>query len=131
LKCCTGTKYCIVDTKYMFFKIFFGGIFLFFFIQLSALLHLPPLRFHCADGCWDRTHDRCNLCNVHWQPDALTTRIDLIHNYRLDLIRNYRLDLIRIRLDLIRSRLDLIRSRLDLIRTRLDLIHTRLDLIRI
>jgi hypothetical protein len=28
----------------------------------SALLHLPPLRFHCADGCWDRTQDRCNWC---------------------------------------------------------------------
>jgi hypothetical protein len=36
---------------------------------------------------------------VHWQSDALTTRLDLI-----------------------RSRLDLIRTRLDLIRTRLDLI---------
>ncbi len=31
------------------------------FIRYSALLHLPPLRFHCADGCWDRTQDRCNL----------------------------------------------------------------------
>ncbi len=40
---------------------------------------------------------------VHWQSDALTTRLDLI----------------RIRLDLIRTRLDLIRTRLDLIRFRL------------
>jgi hypothetical protein len=24
----------------------------------SALLHLPPLRFRCADGCWDRTQYR-------------------------------------------------------------------------
>jgi hypothetical protein len=46
-----------------FFKIFFWGIFFFFlFVQYSALLHLPPLRFHCADGCWDRTQDRCNWC---------------------------------------------------------------------
>ncbi len=45
---------------------------------------------------------------VHWQSDALPTRLDLI-----------------------RTRLDLIRTRLDLIRTRLDLIRTRLDLIRI
>jgi hypothetical protein len=37
---------------------------------------------------------------VHWQPDTLTTRLDLIH-----------------------TRLDLIHSRLDLIHTRLDLIH--------
>jgi hypothetical protein len=51
---------------------------------------------------------------VHWQSDAVTTRLDLIRT-RLDLIRS-RLDLIRSRLDLIRSRLDLIRSRLDLIR---------------
>ncbi len=33
-----------------FLKYFFGG---FFFV----LLHLPFLRFHCADGCWDRTQD--------------------------------------------------------------------------
>jgi hypothetical protein len=65
---------------------------------------------------------------VHWQSDALTTRLDLIR-IRLDLIRS-RLGLIRSRLDLIRTRLDLIRTRLDLIRTRLDLIRTRLDLIR-
>jgi hypothetical protein len=32
------------------------------FVHYSALLHLPPLRFHCADGCWDRIQDRCNLC---------------------------------------------------------------------
>jgi hypothetical protein len=43
----------------------------------------------------------------HRLSDALTTRLDLIHN-----------------------RLDLIHNRLDLIHTRLDLIHTRLDLIR-
>ncbi len=45
-----------------FFFVFLGGIFFFLFIQYSALLHLPPLRFHCADGCWDRTQDRCNSC---------------------------------------------------------------------
>jgi hypothetical protein len=32
------------------------------FVQYSALLHLPPLTFHCAGGCWDRTQDRCNWC---------------------------------------------------------------------
>ncbi len=31
-----------------------------FFVLYSSLLHLPPLRFHCADGCWDSTQDRCN-----------------------------------------------------------------------
>jgi hypothetical protein len=51
----------------------------------------------------------------HWQSDALTTRLDLIHNW-LDLIHNW--------LDLIHTRLDLIHIRLDLIHTRLDLIHS-------
>jgi hypothetical protein len=32
----------------------FWGYFYFFVLYLT-LLHLPPLRFHCADGCWDRT----------------------------------------------------------------------------
>jgi hypothetical protein len=44
------------------FFFFWGGIFSTFFVLYSALLHLPPLRFHCADGCWDRTQDRCNWC---------------------------------------------------------------------
>jgi hypothetical protein len=38
----------------------FLGDFLFFFVLYSTLLHLLPLRFHCADWCWDRTQDRCN-----------------------------------------------------------------------
>ncbi len=38
-----------------------GGFFIFYVLYLT-LLHLPPLRFHCADGCWDRTQDRCNWC---------------------------------------------------------------------
>jgi hypothetical protein len=37
--------------------LFFGGdFFSFFFLPYSALLHLPPLKFHCADGCWDLTY---------------------------------------------------------------------------
>ncbi len=28
----------------------------------STLLHLPPLRIHYADGCWDQTPYRCNWC---------------------------------------------------------------------
>jgi hypothetical protein len=42
------------------------------FVLNSTLLHLPPLRFHCAHGCRDR------MQLVHWQTDALTTRLDLI-----------------------------------------------------
>ncbi len=34
-----------------------GGFFRFFsfFVLYSTLLHLPPLRFYCVGGCWDRT----------------------------------------------------------------------------
>jgi hypothetical protein len=37
----------------------------------STLLHLPPLRFHCADECWDRTQAG-PLQLLHWQSDALS-----------------------------------------------------------
>ncbi len=39
------------------------GIFLdffFFCVRYSRQLHLPPLRFHCVGGCWDRTQGRCD-----------------------------------------------------------------------
>ncbi len=41
---------------------FLGGFFEFFSVsvQYSTLFHLPPLRFHCVGGCWDRTQDRCD-----------------------------------------------------------------------
>ncbi len=40
--------------KQFFFKLYiFGGD--------SSLLHLPPLRFHCANGCWDRIQDQIYL----------------------------------------------------------------------
>ncbi len=54
-----------------------GEIFLTFFILYSTLLHLPPLRFHCADGCWDRTQDRSNYSALAVR-HALTTRLDRI-----------------------------------------------------
>ncbi len=37
-----------------------------------------PLRFHCVRGCWDRSNPGL-LRLWHWQPDALTTWLDLIH----------------------------------------------------
>ncbi len=52
----------ILKGFFIFFLNIFLGIFYIFFVQYSALLHLPPLRFHCADGCWDRTQDRCIWC---------------------------------------------------------------------
>ncbi len=51
--------------------------FFFFYARYSTLLHLPPLRFHCVGGCWDRTQDNCRW---NWLSDALTTRLDLIHS---------------------------------------------------
>jgi len=62
------------DVAHFYFFIFGGDLFLFcLFVLYSALLHLPPLKFNCADGCWDRTTGL-----VYWQSDALTTRLDLI-----------------------------------------------------
>jgi hypothetical protein len=31
--------------------------FFYFYVSYSTLLHLPPLRFNCVGGCWDRTQD--------------------------------------------------------------------------
>jgi hypothetical protein len=36
-----------------------GGIF--FYVLYSTLLYLPPLRFHCVGGYWDRTQDCCDF----------------------------------------------------------------------
>ncbi len=32
----------------------------FFSVLYSTLFHLPPLKFHCVEGCWDRTQDSCD-----------------------------------------------------------------------
>jgi hypothetical protein len=37
----------------------FVGFFLSMYDTYSTLLHLPPLRFRCIGGCWDRTQDSC------------------------------------------------------------------------
>jgi hypothetical protein len=31
------------------------------YVLYSTLLHLPPLRFHCAGGRWVRTQDSCDF----------------------------------------------------------------------
>jgi hypothetical protein len=33
----------------------------FFYVLYSTLLYLPPLKFHCVGGCWDRSQDCCNF----------------------------------------------------------------------
>ncbi len=63
-------------TRIFFFRDFFG-IFS-FYVRYSTLLHLAPLRFPCGGGCWDRNQDCCDF-GIGMQPDALTTRLDLIH----------------------------------------------------
>ncbi len=42
----------------------------YFSVHYSTLHQLPPILLHCVGGRWDRTQDCC---------DALTTRLDLIH----------------------------------------------------
>ncbi len=84
-----------------------------FNVRNSTLLHLPPLRFHCVGGCWDRSQDCCDI-GIHSHIRFNHSAIDLIHTL---------LDLIHSRPDLMHTRLDLIHSRLDLSHSRLDLIH--------
>jgi hypothetical protein len=56
---CQSSRFSISHSELNESLVIGGG---FFFVLYSALLHLPPLRFHCADRCWDRTQDRCNRC---------------------------------------------------------------------
>ncbi len=33
----------------------------FMYAHYSTLLRLPPFRFHCVGGCWDRAQDSCDF----------------------------------------------------------------------
>jgi hypothetical protein len=35
-----------------------------FDVLYSTLLHLLPLRFHCVEGCWDRTLQDCSTLSL-------------------------------------------------------------------
>jgi hypothetical protein len=64
-----------------------GGrqIFKFFFniyVRYSALLHLPPLRFHCVGGSWDRTQTVATTALAVRRPITMH-RIDLIHKWQI------------------------------------------------
>ncbi len=63
---------------YKLYILFWGFFGLSFYVRYSTLLHLPPLRFHCVEGCWDRTQDGCDF-GIDSQTCTLTTRLDLIH----------------------------------------------------
>ncbi len=76
-----------VDKYFFFFNIFFGR---FFFFLSYYIQHC----FICRPSVSTVPTDPGPLQLVHWQSDALTTRLDLIRT-RPDLIRT-RLDLIRV-----------------------------------
>ncbi len=75
-KSTTGTSDFIII--FFLFKKGIFGVFFFFCTIFIALPHLPPLRFYCVEGCWDRNHNCCD--SGHWQPPWL----DLIHKGEWD-----------------------------------------------
>jgi hypothetical protein len=38
--------------------------------ERKKLFHLPPIRFHCVGGCWDRIEPRI-VASLRWQSGAL------------------------------------------------------------
>ncbi len=54
-------------------------VFFWYALYLTPL-HLPPLWFRCVRECWDRSSNPGLLLLWHWQSEALTTRLDLVHD---------------------------------------------------
>ncbi len=61
----TTTGHFDLHHKEIVISYFSGGFsFLKYFKEIYlTVLHLPPLRFHCVDGCWDRTQDNYDFGN--------------------------------------------------------------------
>jgi hypothetical protein len=57
----TSTSGTVEHLKVLVFVYLRSSEYLQFYVRYSTLLHLPPLRFHCAGGCWDRTQDCCDV----------------------------------------------------------------------
>ncbi len=72
---------CCHITNTIFFKEVFG---IFSFLRYLAL---PPLRFLCVGGCWDRTRG-CGEFGIDSQR-ALTIRLDLIHKHNCSIVQVY------------------------------------------
>jgi hypothetical protein len=118
------------------------------------MLHLPPLRFYCVGGCWDRSQDSCDF-GIGWQTLSSTSATSHPHSVPIASTFGYISSTLsyisyipsyisstlgyilstsdtshrHTAIHLIHTRLHLIRSRLHLIHTRLHLINTRLHLI--
>ncbi len=67
-----------------------------FSVLYSTLLHLPPLRFHCIGGCWDRNQDSCvfgivrrSNHSVRSHPSAKLMKLESVRAYLTILCKEY------------------------------------------
>ncbi len=78
----------LFEMLFPYFSILLDWTFSFMYIRSSTQVHLPPFRFHCFWGCWDRTVATLALTtrrSNHSSIYLIHTWLDLIHT-RLDLI---------------------------------------------
>ncbi len=53
--------FCILVSYSIFYWVLTGGIFWICILTLFNTAHLPPFRFHCVGGYWDRIQDCCDF----------------------------------------------------------------------